>query len=116
MSTVIEIFGDIYCPFAHAGLRMLDARRRDEGRDFRLWIRSWPLELVNGEPLDPPTDRHLALVGAEWEQGRARGVEGSPNVFVGDCRGSARRSTCATRRAVRGRRRPGRPGDMLARI
>lgn len=118
MSTVIEIFGDIYCPFTHAGLRMLDARRRDEGRDFRRWIRSWPLELVNGEPLDPPTDRHLALVGAEWEQGRARGVEGSPHVFVGDW---SRFCPTLDVRHEDGRFEvdvdpAGRPGDVLARI
>lgn len=164
---MIEVFGDIYCPFTHVSLRTLTARRRDEGLDFRVRVRSWPLELVNGEPLDPelvareiealqaqvdssafaafdrerfpattlpalalaaaayeqdgetgervslalrhalfeegrditdravleelaagygvepPTDRHLALVGAEWEAGRGRGVEGSPHYFVG---------------------------------
>lgn len=164
---MIEVFGDIYCPFTHVSLRALTSRRRDEGLDFRLRVRSWPLELVNGEPLgaelvarevealraqvdssafaafdrdrwptttlpalalaaaaceqdvgtgermslalrhalfeegrdltdrevleelaaahgvDPPTDRHLALVGAEWEAGRARGVEGSPHYFIG---------------------------------
>jgi predicted DsbA family dithiol-disulfide isomerase len=164
---MIEVFGDIYCPFTHVSLRTLTARRRDEGRDFRLRVRAWPLELVNGEPLDPelvarevealraqvdssafaafdrerfptttlpalalasvayerdmetgervslllrsalfedgrdiadravleelaaahgvepPTDRHLALVGAEWEAGRGRGVEGSPHYFIG---------------------------------
>ena len=50
---VIEVFADAWCPFAHAGLRALLARRRELGRDdLSLWIRAWPLELVNAEPLD----------------------------------------------------------------
>ena len=50
---VIEVFADIWCPFAHVGLRALVAQRRALGRDdLGLWIRAWPLELVNSEPLD----------------------------------------------------------------
>jgi predicted DsbA family dithiol-disulfide isomerase len=53
MST-IEVFADVACPFTHVGLRRLvaerDARRRP---DVVLRVRSWPLELVNGKPLDP---------------------------------------------------------------
>lgn len=48
------MFADVCCPFTHVGLRRLVARRRDLGRDdVVLRIRAWPLELVNGEPLDP---------------------------------------------------------------
>ncbi len=51
---VIEVFADIGCPFTHVGLRRLTAYREQVGReDVRLWVRSWPLEVVNGEPLDP---------------------------------------------------------------
>jgi predicted DsbA family dithiol-disulfide isomerase len=52
--TVIEVYADIWCPFAHVGLQSV-ARRRDQlGRDdVVLRVRAWPLELVNGEPLDP---------------------------------------------------------------
>lgn len=49
----VEVFADVRCPFTHVGLRRLVTRRRDLGRDEpRLWIRAWPLELVNGAPLD----------------------------------------------------------------
>jgi len=50
----IEVFADIGCPFTHVGLRHFVDRRRELGRDdVRLWIRSWPLEIINGQPLDP---------------------------------------------------------------
>jgi len=50
---VIEVYADVWCPFAHVGLRRA-ARRRDQlGRDdVVLRVRAWPLELVNGAPLD----------------------------------------------------------------
>jgi 2-hydroxychromene-2-carboxylate isomerase len=52
-SSVIEVFGDVGCPFAHVGLRLLAAHRASIGRDdVRLWVRAWPLEIVNGKPLD----------------------------------------------------------------
>ena len=51
--TTIEVFADIWCPFAHVGLRTVVARRQEVGRDdVRLWIRAWPLELVNSRPLE----------------------------------------------------------------
>ncbi len=54
MTRTIEVFADVRCPFTHVGLRRLVARRRELGRDEpRFWIRAWPLELVNGTPLDP---------------------------------------------------------------
>jgi predicted DsbA family dithiol-disulfide isomerase len=58
-SDVIEVFADITCPFAHVGLRRLVAHRRMVGRDdVRLHVRAWPLELVNGEPLEAGTVAH----------------------------------------------------------
>jgi predicted DsbA family dithiol-disulfide isomerase len=52
--TVIEVFADIACPFAHVGLRMFVDRRRALDRDdVVLRVRAWPLEIVNGHPLDP---------------------------------------------------------------
>lgn len=50
----IEVFADVGCPFTHVGLRRLAAHRDALGRDdvvFR--VRAWPLELVNGRPIDP---------------------------------------------------------------
>jgi len=52
--TVLEVFADIGCPFAYVGLRRLVARRSELGRgDVQLRVHAWPLELVNGSPLDP---------------------------------------------------------------
>jgi len=52
--TGIEVFADVVCPFAHVSLRRLFAARADLGaEDQPIRVRAWPLELVNGEPLDP---------------------------------------------------------------
>jgi predicted DsbA family dithiol-disulfide isomerase len=49
----IEVFADVWCPFTHVGLRRLVARRAEADRpDVPIQVRSWPLELVNGTPLD----------------------------------------------------------------
>ncbi len=49
----VEVFADIVCPFAYVGLTRLIRRRHQLGRDdVRFLIRGWPLELVNGEPVD----------------------------------------------------------------
>lgn len=53
MSTV-EVFADVLCPFTHVGLHTLIDRRTERGlAEPRLRIRAWPLELINGKPLDP---------------------------------------------------------------
>ncbi len=58
----IEVFADIWCPFAHVGLRAVVAQRARLGRtDVPLLVRAWPLELVNARPLDPSTTaQHIA--------------------------------------------------------
>lgn len=49
----VEVFADVLCPFTHVGLHTLIDRRTERGLDEpRLRIRAWPLELVNGAPLD----------------------------------------------------------------
>lgn len=55
MSSEIEVFADVGCPFTHVGLRRFVERRDADPTlaDVRLRVRSWPLEIVNGEPLDP---------------------------------------------------------------
>lgn len=51
---VVEVFADVVCPFTHVGLCRLVQRRAELGRDdVRLLVRAWPLELVNGAPMDP---------------------------------------------------------------
>lgn len=51
---IIEVFADVSCPFTHVGLRHLVDLRAGLGRpDVYLRVRAWPLEIVNGQPLDP---------------------------------------------------------------
>lgn len=51
--TQIDAYADMSCPFAHVGLRAVANRREQLGlRDVTIRVKAWPLELVNGEPLD----------------------------------------------------------------
>lgn len=50
--TVIEVFADVRCPFTHVGLCRLVERREARGAGVTLHVRAWPLELVNGAPLN----------------------------------------------------------------
>jgi predicted DsbA family dithiol-disulfide isomerase len=71
---VIEVFADVCCPFTHVGLRRLVERRDQLGRaDVRIWVRAWPLEVVNGAPLDP------VLVAEEVDELRATAA---PDLFA----------------------------------
>ena len=49
----MEVFADVWCPFAHVGLSRLVQRRAELAAPPLLHVRAWPLELVNGAPLDP---------------------------------------------------------------
>ena len=60
-STVIEVFADIWCPFTYIGLKLVAEQLQVRGRrHVRIWVRSWPLEWVNGRGLDPKTALHHA--------------------------------------------------------
>lgn len=73
--TVIEVFADIGCPFTHVGLRRFVQRRTEAGReDLVLHVRAWPLEVVNGRPLD------AAFVAEEIDDIRS---QLGPDTFVG---------------------------------
>ena len=49
----IEVFADIWCPFAHVGLNAVREQRAHAGReDVAIKVRSWPLEWVNGHPME----------------------------------------------------------------
>jgi predicted DsbA family dithiol-disulfide isomerase len=75
MTTEIEVYADIWCPFAHVGLRCARDQRDAQGRnDVLLRVRPWPLELVNSAPMDP------AKTAAHIEHLRHQ-VDG--NLFVG---------------------------------
>lgn len=57
----IEVYADIVCPFTHVGLRRLVERRAELGRqDVHLLVRAWPLEIINGEPMDAEAVAHKA--------------------------------------------------------
>ena len=58
---IIEVFADIWCPFTHVGLRAVEEQRARAGRsDVAIRVRAWPLELVNGAPLDPAVTKDHA--------------------------------------------------------
>ena len=60
-SSIIEVFADIWCPFTHVGLRAVHAQRGRAGRtDVALVVRAWPLEWVNGHPMDAAGARQHA--------------------------------------------------------
>lgn len=49
----VEVWADVSCAFTHFGLRHLTERRAERGLDVRFHVRAWPLEWVNGRPIDP---------------------------------------------------------------
>jgi predicted DsbA family dithiol-disulfide isomerase len=48
----IEVFADIVCPFTHVGLRRLTEARAARGDTSVLRVRAWPLEWINGHPVE----------------------------------------------------------------
>ena len=49
----VEVFADVTCPFAHVGLRRFVTYRQARASTLpALRVRAWPLELVNGAPLE----------------------------------------------------------------
>jgi len=71
----IELYADVACPFAHAGLRRFVEQRDVLGSTLpRLRVRAWPLELVNDTP---HSGTHLA---PEIDALRA---EATPGLFAG---------------------------------
>ncbi len=72
---VLEVFADVWCPFTHVGLhRLVEQRARLGCDDVTLRVRAWPLELVNGHPLD---------VGLVTEEIRALQEAVAPELFRG---------------------------------
>lgn len=71
----LDVYADIVCPFTHVGLRRIVERRHASGRDdVRLHVRAWPLELVNGQPMDPGEVAHKVA---------ALRAQVAPDLFVG---------------------------------
>ena len=72
---MIEVFADVRCPFTHAGLHRFVERRAELDRpDVVLWVRAWPLELVNDAPLE------AGLIAEEVDELRD---QVSPGLFRG---------------------------------
>ncbi len=71
---MIEVYADIWCPFTHVGLRRFVAARDAAGSSRRIRVRPWPLEIVNGTPLD------AAFIGEEVADLRA---QVAPDLFGG---------------------------------
>lgn len=71
----IEVFADIACPFAHAGLHHLTEYAAERGfADLHFRARAWPLELVNGR-------RHDGA--GEQEKVNALRAEAAKDLFTG---------------------------------
>jgi len=49
----IDIYADIWCPFTHVGLRRLVKERDARALHTTIRVYAWPLEFINGRPLDP---------------------------------------------------------------
>jgi len=91
----IEVFADVGCPFTHVGLlRFVEERSRHGREDLGLVVRAWPLEVVNGKPLDPAFIREEVdeirsqlggglFSGFDDERGVDLGVVGSPHFLTG---------------------------------
>ncbi len=48
----VEVYADITCPFAHVGLKRVARHIAELSEPADLIVRAWPLEWVNGAPLD----------------------------------------------------------------
>ncbi|MGB9345326.1 MAG: hypothetical protein WCA90_04780, partial [Ilumatobacteraceae bacterium] len=52
MSPTVEVFADITCPFTHVGLKQVVRHVDEMDSPIDVVVRAWPLEWVNGAPLD----------------------------------------------------------------
>ena len=79
----IEVYADVWCPFAHVGLRyVVEKRSALEREDVLLDVHAWPLELVNGAPLDPDvTASHVRELRSQVAPHLFRGFD--PHHFPG---------------------------------
>ena len=50
----VEVWADVACPFAHVGLRLVAAQFERSPEPVRCRVRAWPLEWVNGAPMQGP--------------------------------------------------------------
>ena len=50
--TTVEVYADITCPFTHVGLKRVIDHVAGMTTPADVIVRAWPLEWVNGAPLD----------------------------------------------------------------
>ena len=48
----VEVYADITCPFTHVGLKQVVRHVDAMAEPAEVIVRAWPLEWVNGKPLD----------------------------------------------------------------
>ena len=48
----VEVYVDITCPFTHVGLKRVVQHVSETSEPAEVVVRAWPLEWVNGAPLD----------------------------------------------------------------
>lgn len=72
--TSVEVYADIWCPFAYLGLSRLLAVRDRMAPGLPVVVRAWPLEQVNGEPLRAET---------VTEEARELRAQVAPELFAG---------------------------------
>ncbi len=70
----VEVYADVWCPFTHVALRRLTEMRRARACAVPVRVRAWPLEWINGHPLEP------TVVAAEIDGLRA---SVAPEIFAG---------------------------------
>ena len=52
MTTTVEVFAEITCPFAYVGLKHVVEHVAELDVPVDIIVRAWPLEWVNGAGLD----------------------------------------------------------------
>ncbi len=62
----VEVFADITCPFTHVGLKQVCRHVAEMSEPCDVVVRAWPLEWVNGAPLD--VDAVMVKAAALTEQ------------------------------------------------
>lgn len=103
--TPIDVFAEIACPFTHVSLRRVVAERAARGVTRDLRVRAWPLQLVNGKPLDPGmvADEVAALrdtVASELFRGFDRALVPSSSMLAFGLAGAAYEVDCHVGEAV----------------
>lgn len=74
----IEVYADLWCPFAYVGLEAAVALLDEHRLEVELVPRAWPLELVNGHPMDAGHARANALaLRAQVAPSRFAAAEGT---------------------------------------